>query len=264
MSSLSLFFVPRNKKVHFEIDILIQELINVPLVSGSYYIKWKLKNGERTNSMTERAPIKHRSIAWNYKLQNSVQIIIGKDGVLMPCELSIKVKQELNGGKEVNNIGKLLLNLSEYVGLNSVTQRYLLQDSKINSTLKLTINMKQTSGKVGFKVPSIKKPQIFGGIAGIITERTERQDDTRSLRGLRPNFGQHCMARSRSNTSLRSAYYSQANQTTPTTSSLVANSFLRKVGGESSTDVVEDIFMGTAIVRVDAVDDNKSEHSAFF
>ncbi|CAI2179434.1 10266_t:CDS:2, partial [Funneliformis geosporum] len=218
MSSLSLFFVPRNRKIHFEIDILIQELINVPLVAGSYYIKWKLKNGERTNNMTERAPIKHRSIAWNYKLQNSVQIIIGKDGVLMPCELSIKVKQELNGRKEVNNIGILLLNLSEYVGLNSVTQS-----------------------------PPIKKPQIFGGIAGIITEHTERQDDNRSLRGLKPNFGQNYMARSRSNTSLRSAYYSQAIQTTPTTSSLVANSFLRKVGDESSTDVVEDIFMGTAV-----------------
>ncbi|PKC61632.1 hypothetical protein RhiirA1_348549 [Rhizophagus irregularis] len=134
--SLSSFVIPRNRKVQFELEILIEELANVPLVAGLYYIKWKLKNGKKTNGITERALIKYHSIVWRYKLHNSVQIVIGKDGVLVPCELSIK---ELNGGKEVNNIGKLLLNLSEYVGLNSMTRRYLLQDSKINSTLKVNI-----------------------------------------------------------------------------------------------------------------------------
>ncbi|CAB5385846.1 respiratory complex assembly protein Rmp1 [Rhizophagus irregularis DAOM 181602=DAOM 197198] len=252
-----------NRKVQFELEILIEELANVPLVAGLYYIKWKLKNGKKTNGITERALIKYHSIVWRYKLHNSVQIVIGKDGVLVPCELSIKVKQELNGGKEVNNIGKLLLNLSEYVGLNSMTRRYLLQDSKINSTLKLTINMKQTSENIAFKVPPLKKTQMFGGIAGIISERTERQDDERSIK-FRQNFGIHYMARSRSATSLRSAY-SQASQIRPTTSSLVANSFLRKVGDKSPTDVIDEIFMGTAVLRIDdVIDDNKSDHSAFF
>ena len=40
-----------------------------------------------------RAPIKDHSIIWNYKLENFVQIVIGKDGVLMPCELNLKIKQ---------------------------------------------------------------------------------------------------------------------------------------------------------------------------
>ena len=63
----------------------------------------------------------------------------------------------------------------------------------------------------------------------------------------------------------RSAYSSQAAQIRPITSSLVANSFLRKVGDKSPTDVVEEIFMGTAVLRIDdVIDDNKSDHSAFF
>jgi hypothetical protein len=49
------------------------------------------------NSFSEitknRAPIKDHSIFWNYKLENFVQIVIGKDGVLMPCELNLKIKQ---------------------------------------------------------------------------------------------------------------------------------------------------------------------------
>lgn len=52
--SLSSFVIPRNRKVQFELEILIEELANVPLVAGLYYIKWKLKNGKKTNGITER------------------------------------------------------------------------------------------------------------------------------------------------------------------------------------------------------------------
>ncbi|RIA97683.1 N-terminal C2 in EEIG1 and EHBP1 proteins-domain-containing protein [Glomus cerebriforme] len=251
MDSLSLLLVPKNRKVEFEIEVLIQELANVPLVTGLYYVKLRLQNGEKPNAVTSRAPIKDHSVVWNYKLENFAQIVIGKDGVLMPCELNLKIKQELNGGKEINNIGKLSLNLSEYVGLNEMTRRYLLQDSKINSTLKLTINMKQTMGNSSYKVPPLKKTQIFGGIAGVISEQSERQDDERSPRAFRSSFSPHYMNRSRSNSSFRPAYYAQATHVTPITSSLVTNSLLRKVGDKSPTHVVEEIFMGTAVLHAD-------------
>ncbi|CAG8587059.1 12488_t:CDS:2 [Acaulospora morrowiae] len=251
MSSLSLLFVPRNRKVEFEVEIIIHELTDVPLVTGLYYVKWKLRNSERPQGMTERVIIKDHRVFWNYRLHNTTQLVIGKDGFLMPCELRLTIKQELSGGREINNIGKLSLNISEYVGLNATNRKYLLQDSKINSTLKLTVNMKQTFGDVVFKVPALKRTQIFGGLTGIILEQTERQDDERSSLGLRPDFGHHYKAFSRSTTSLKSAYYAQSTHITPITSSLVANSFLQKVGEKSATDVVEEIFMGTLIMHED-------------
>ncbi|RHZ44755.1 hypothetical protein Glove_709g20 [Diversispora epigaea] len=264
MSSLSLLFIPRNRKVEFEIEVIIHDLTNIPLVTGLYYVKWKLKNSEKPQSSTERSPIKDHSVFWNYKLRNTIQLVIGKDGYLMPCELRLTIKQELSGVKEINNIGRLSLNISEYVGSNSMTRRYLLQDSKINSTLKLTINTKQTFGDVVFKVPLLKKTQIFGGLAGIISEQTERQDDERSTRRLRPNFGNHYTARSRSTISLRSAYYTHSTHVTPITSSLMANSFLRKVNDKSPTDVIEEIFMGTSELNEDDGDDEKSNHTTSF
>jgi hypothetical protein len=54
MDSLSLLLVPKNRKVEFEVEVFIQELANVPLVTGLYYVKLKLKNGEKSNSMTSR------------------------------------------------------------------------------------------------------------------------------------------------------------------------------------------------------------------
>ncbi|KAG9299573.1 hypothetical protein G9A89_020744 [Geosiphon pyriformis] len=248
MSSISHLFVPRGRKVDFQIDILIEDLANVPLLTGLFYVKWNMKCPEKTSGATERAPIKDYSVFWNYKLSNAAQLVVGKDGMLMPCEFRVNIKQELNGGKVINKIGSLSLNLAEYVGSGKTTRKYLLQNSKINSTLKLTIDMKKTFGDVEFKVPQLKKPQIFGGITGIITDRKELQDDQRSIRGFRnrSNFGPHDLSNSRSATSLKSAYFTQGAHHTPPpifTSSLLTNSFLRDMGDRSPTDVIEDIFL---------------------
>ncbi|CAG8471596.1 hypothetical protein C2G38_2206261 [Gigaspora rosea] len=48
----------------------------------------------------EIVEIKNHSVIWDYKLLNSTKLIIGKDRYLMPCELCLSIKQELNGGKK--------------------------------------------------------------------------------------------------------------------------------------------------------------------
>ncbi|CAJ0901939.1 2498_t:CDS:2 [Entrophospora sp. SA101] len=204
---LPLLFIPKNRKANFDIEITIEELLNVPLITGLYYVKWKFKHG-----------------------------------------------RELNGGKEVSNIGRLKINLSEYVGFHIITRHYLLHESKINSTLK------KTFGEFSYKVPPLKKTQIFNGIAGMISDHNEQQDDERSKVGLNTA---HYMTKSKSISSLRSAYYAQANHTTPIISSFAANNFLLNFDGKSSIDVIEEIFMGNDPNNdVDVNDQHSiSEHS---
>lgn len=50
----SRLFVSKDRKIDFELTILIQDLTNVPLVSGLYYVKWKLKNAAHTSGSTVR------------------------------------------------------------------------------------------------------------------------------------------------------------------------------------------------------------------
>lgn len=50
----SRLFVSKDRKIDFELTILIQDLTNVPLVSGLYYVKWKLKNAAHTGGSTVR------------------------------------------------------------------------------------------------------------------------------------------------------------------------------------------------------------------
>lgn len=57
-----------------------------------------------------------------------------------------EVNQEYSGARERIILGTIKLNLAEYAGVQRETRRYLMQDSKINSTIKITIAMKQVGG----------------------------------------------------------------------------------------------------------------------
>ncbi|KAM7222580.1 N-terminal C2 in EEIG1 and EHBP1 proteins domain containing protein [Rhypophila decipiens] len=49
-----------------------------------------------------------------------------------------------------------------------VIRRYLLEDAKINSTLKIGILMVQVDGERNYIAPPLKTAAVFGGIAGIV------------------------------------------------------------------------------------------------
>jgi hypothetical protein len=61
-----------------------------------------------------------------------------------------------------------------------VVRRYLMQESKINSTLKVGIAMKQVDGERNFTAPPLKSAAVFGGIAGIIAGEQAEQDELSS------------------------------------------------------------------------------------
>jgi hypothetical protein len=78
------------------------------------------------------------------------------------------------------------LNLAEYVeesemGVSGqedegVVRRYLMQESKINSTLRIGICMKQLDGERNFVAPPLRTAAVFGGIAGIMAGEGEPDD----------------------------------------------------------------------------------------
>lgn len=53
---------------------------------------------------------------------------------------------------------------------DGVIRRYLMQDSRVNSTLKIGILMVQLDGERNFSAPALKTAPVFGGIAGMVGE----------------------------------------------------------------------------------------------
>lgn len=161
----------------------IVDLHNVPLVSGTSFIKWHLPHSTAAEhrGRTEKRPIKDHKVIYDYEAKLPVRLTVDKNGMLQESLIEFEVLQEYSGGGREERIalGNVKLNLAEYVeqselssmtgeGLG-VTRRYLMQDSKINSTLKIGIYMKQIEGDKNYVAPPLKTAQVFSGIAGIVS-----------------------------------------------------------------------------------------------
>ena len=108
---------------------------------------------------------------WHYSKSWTVRMTIDKTNTLQDAMLEFEVYQEMYGGKERHALGKYSLNLAEYAKSSTeIVRRHLLHDSKVNSTLKLGIQLEQTSGDEDFITPELKKAQVFGGITGLLSE----------------------------------------------------------------------------------------------
>ncbi|RUS17775.1 hypothetical protein BC938DRAFT_476164, partial [Jimgerdemannia flammicorona] len=90
---LTHIFVPKNRRVDFELHIRVHDLTSIPLVTGFYSIKWRLKHASVTYGATNRAPIKNHAVQWDVNFDSIVHLVIGKDGLLQPCELRVDVIQ---------------------------------------------------------------------------------------------------------------------------------------------------------------------------
>ena len=97
--------------------------------------------------------------------------------MLQELYIVFEVHQEYAGAKERIQLGTVRLNLAEYAGLGNETRRYLMQDSKINSTVKISVEMHQVGGDTYFNTPPLKGAQVFSGIAGILGD--QRDEDSR-------------------------------------------------------------------------------------
>jgi len=138
-------------------------------VSGLAYVKWHIRDSPLAESRgrTSKAQIKEHRVTWHYTKELNIKMTVDKTGMLAPIFLDLEIVQEYSGRERIV-LGSLELNLAEYVGRERESRRYLMQASKINSTLQIATELKQMSGETNFKVPELKPPQVFSGLAGVM------------------------------------------------------------------------------------------------
>ena len=134
---------------------------------------------------------------YDYDKTTPVRLVVGKDQMLQETWIHFDVIQEYQsaGRSERIALGSVKLNLAEYVEASRngqgqgesgmVSRRYLMQDSKINSTLKIEIAMKHIEGDKNYKAPPLRTAPVFGGIAGIMSqEAAEVSEDVGHMPSL--------------------------------------------------------------------------------
>ncbi|QUC20252.1 uncharacterized protein UV8b_04493 [Ustilaginoidea virens] len=213
--------VGKGRRPKFELHLKIYDLNNVPLVSGNSFIKWHLTHSMHAEhrGRTNKHPISNHKVDYGYsKLITGIRISVDKNNSLSECPFELEILQEFGVAEKIT-LGHVKLSLSEFVeesesinrdlgspsrkrssiGVNpaggqdkdgqeactveeGIVRRYLLQDSKINSTLKIGILMIQVDGERNFISPALRTAPVFGGIAGLVAP--EAEDDTSPIPNL--------------------------------------------------------------------------------
>ncbi|KAI9837970.1 MAG: hypothetical protein M1819_006124 [Sarea resinae] len=180
-------FVPKNRRPKFDLRLTIIDLNNVPLVSGSAFVKWHLPSSTfaEHRGQTPKSLIKDHKVTWEYEKTLPVRLVIDRSGMLQGSEIHFEILQEYSAGGRGERIrlGNVKLDLAEYVEASAadsneegVTRRYLMQDSRINSTLKVCIFLKQIDGDRNFTAPPLKAAAVFDGIAGVLASEGAQED----------------------------------------------------------------------------------------
>ncbi|KAH8676970.1 N-terminal C2 in EEIG1 and EHBP1 proteins-domain-containing protein [Ilyonectria robusta] len=201
--------VGKARKPKFELHLKIYDLNNVPLVTGHSFVKWHLTHSMHAEhrGRTGKCPIANHRVDYSFcTLMASIRISVDRNNNLAECPIELEVVQEF-AGTEKMTLGFVRLNLSEYieeseaftkdvtspgrkrsnsVGVSpagsgrdldvvedGIVRRYLMQDSKVNSTLKIGILMIQVDGERSYIAPPLKTAPVFGGIGGIMGESIE-------------------------------------------------------------------------------------------
>ncbi|KAL6871422.1 N-terminal C2 in EEIG1 and EHBP1 proteins domain-containing protein [Trichoderma novae-zelandiae] len=232
------FFPPvgKGRKPRFDLHLKIFDLNNVPLVSGTSFIKWHLPHSMHADhrGRTAKAAIANHRVEYNFsKVITGVRMSVDKNNNLNECLLELEVVQEFALTEKIT-LGYIKINLAEFVeesetlmrdpasppssrrrnnsaGLSptsardlklsdeiqrecedGIVRRYLMQDSKVNSTLKVSILLIQVDGERNFIAPPLKTAPVFGGIVGFMApEQTEDEilgpDATAALPTLSKN-----------------------------------------------------------------------------
>lgn len=176
----------------------IIDLTNIPLVVGKVFVKWHLPSSSSADhrGKTDRSPISEHRAAFDFTKELSIRLTIDKNLSLQPCEIHFEILQEYHEGVRGGRVhlGNVTLNLAEYTTANEtnaddepegengmITRRYLMQDSKVNATLKIGIGMKQVDGDTNFIAPALRSAMVVGGIAGIMNTDPGEADDMPSI-----------------------------------------------------------------------------------
>ncbi|KAI4716030.1 hypothetical protein E4T48_07786 [Aureobasidium sp. EXF-10727] len=233
--------VPKARRPRFDLKLTIFDLNNVPLVSGTCFVKWHLPSSSAAEhrGRTSKCNIKDHKVVFDYNKQTPVRLVIGKDQMLQESWIHLEIIQEYSSAGKGERIilGNIKLNLAEYVDTNDqghdsdegVTRRYLMQDSKINSTLKVSLHLKHLEGDRNYYAqssPPLRTAPVFGGIAGIMSQEVADAAEEGSTMPTLSN-------KSRENGELQDMYRRT-----------LAASWVAQPGELRADDCIKDIFAG--------------------
>ncbi|XP_063043542.1 early estrogen-induced gene 1 protein-like isoform X2 [Engraulis encrasicolus] len=153
-------FVRKQLCTHsFSVSLFLDELANVPRVTGWLFCKVRLLDGSYKEE-TESNEVFQNTVQWRKEFVFQCRATVnGSTGVLGSCICRVSVRKDKKGGKCFDKVGYVDLNLVEFIGSGYVTRHCLLEgysgkhSKSDNSFLKVRLHLQLLEGDPCFRVP---------------------------------------------------------------------------------------------------------------
>ncbi|KAF9077485.1 hypothetical protein BDP27DRAFT_1311123 [Rhodocollybia butyracea] len=135
-----------------------------------------VENYSTSRGITPFYKLKDHAVVWDHGLDVIIKMDVDREtSELLPNEFKLVIMQRVISGDpdapKNPRLGALYLNLSEYAGVGKeVTRRYLLSDSKMNATIKLTILLEHVGGDTNYIAPLLPKGEILNGVTDLLED----------------------------------------------------------------------------------------------
>uniref|UniRef100_A0A7S2ZCV7 C2 NT-type domain-containing protein n=1 Tax=Rhodosorus marinus TaxID=101924 RepID=A0A7S2ZCV7_9RHOD len=140
----------------FHVALSIQKILAMPCTNQHFSCRWKMPReiSKPYQGETPEVACSGNEIIFDCTMEFLVKIRseLGAREYLDDCVLSIEVRSN-DPDITARRIGVVDVNLSLFAGIGKRTNRYLLQDSKCNGMLELSLWLKQASGDPVFMHP---------------------------------------------------------------------------------------------------------------
>lgn len=150
---------PRNK---FKVQIEIHTLTRLPQSSGSVQIRWHVCDSARagTRGRTPAARIHEHQAKWEFETEFEYNIGVNTDKMLRSSPIELEVEWFPLGTKSKVDIGEVSLDIAQFADRPKEPVTVLLQNSRINCLLSLTLFVERIKGPANYTVRPFDAPTI--------------------------------------------------------------------------------------------------------
>lgn len=152
---------PRFRRAHervFNVNLTVHQLDSIPVIHRAIYVYWRARRAQPSEGRTPAQPVEPGNVVrWNISNEFSITIPseLQDPTLLQPAPFDLQLRSERRNRwvstQTFDKEGRVQLDLSEIAAQGTVSRNYLVQDSLLNMTLRLTVRVTHQEGDKIFR-----------------------------------------------------------------------------------------------------------------
>lgn len=146
----------------FRVQLVVHRLNSIPVIHRLLHVHWRARYAHPPDGTTDAKAVEPGNVInWNSTINFTITVPSDPSdpALLLPTPLALQLRSERRarwlGALTYDNEGVVQLDLSELASIGFISRNFLVQNSLLNTTLKLSIRITHQSGDKIFRTRAV-------------------------------------------------------------------------------------------------------------